>query len=92
MAKISPLTAAKKITLEQYQKLVKAIKQVLANAIKKGGTSFRDYVDSKGNKGFFQLTLQVYGRNNQPCTNCKKPLKQIRQGQRATVYCPHCQK
>ncbi|MDO6805505.1 zinc finger domain-containing protein, partial [Wenyingzhuangia sp. 1_MG-2023] len=61
-------------------------------AIEQGGTTLRDFVNSDGNPGYFAQQLQVYGRGGKPCRVCETTLKEIRQGQRATVYCPLCQR
>jgi formamidopyrimidine-DNA glycosylase len=91
MAGIRPTKAASKINLAAYKKLVSAIKKVLKAAIKQGGTTLKDFVSSDGSKGYFKTYLQVYGRGGLPCVNCKKNLKEIRLGQRSTVYCTACQ-
>jgi formamidopyrimidine-DNA glycosylase len=67
------------------------IKQVLANAIKSGGTTLRDFVGGDGKPGYFKQQLHVYGRGGEACTRCNSALIEIRQGQRTTVYCPRCQ-
>jgi len=90
--KIHPTVPAKQISYDACISLVKHIKKVLAYAIKHGGTTIRDYIDSEGNEGGFQNKLKVYGRQNQPCLVCGNKLVQIRLGQRATVFCEHCQK
>ncbi|EKE01751.1 MAG: formamidopyrimidine-DNA glycosylase [uncultured bacterium] len=90
-AKINPLCKASSVSLERYQLLTKKIKAILRYAIKHGGTTLRDYSDSRGQKGSFQNKLKVYGRQGQLCVNCKTKLKQIRLGQRSTVFCPSCQ-
>lgn len=91
-AKINPLKAANKISAAAYNLLVKEIKKVLAKAIKKGGTTLRDFMSADNKPGYFQLRLKVYGRGNLSCVNCETLLKEIRLGQRSTVYCPTCQK
>lgn len=91
-AKIHPLSPANQISYDACIFLVKHIKKVLVRAIKYGGTSIRDYVDSEGNEGAFQNKLKVYGRQNQPCFVCGTKLTLMRIGQRATVFCEHCQK
>ena len=52
---------------------------------------YGDYVNSNGNSGYFQLQHLVYDRAEQPCRTCGSPIRQTRQGQRSTFYCPHCQ-
>ncbi len=88
---INPKRAASKISYRRYQILVKEIKQVLAASIKQGGTTLRDFTRENGQPGYFQQTLSVYGKHNQPCPLCNRPIRMIRQQQRATYYCPHCQ-
>ncbi len=91
-AGILPKKAAGKISLPQYQKLAAEVKKVLKAAIKKGGTTLRDFTASDGKQGYFKLKLKVYGRGGQPCVTCGTTLKASRLGQRGTVYCPRCQK
>jgi formamidopyrimidine-DNA glycosylase len=88
---ILPSRQAGSISKARYAKLVKAIKQVLAKAIASGGTTLRDFVGGDGKPGYFKQQLHVYGRGGEPCTACKAPLTEIRQGQRSTVYCRKCQ-
>lgn len=91
-AGINPRKAAGKLAKKNYQKLVKSIKKVLAASIKQGGTTLRDFLNSDGQPGYFINHLKVYDRAGLPCVKCKTKLKEIRQGQRSTVYCPKCQK
>lgn len=92
LAGINPKRKAGAISKTRYKKLVLCIKQVLERAIDVGGTTLRDFTDSNGNPGYFSQSLQVYGRKGLPCNDCKEILKEIRQGQRSTVYCPKCQR
>jgi formamidopyrimidine-DNA glycosylase len=88
---INPRRAAGHIGRERYQRLADTIRAVLGEAIEKGGTTLRDFVNEAGNPGYFQQTLTVYGREGLPCILCGDPIRSIRQGQRATFYCPRCQ-
>ena len=90
-SKIHPLKAAGKISLARYELLTKAIKDVLQDAVQRGGTTLRDFTDENGNPGYFQQELQAYGRGGQPCYICSTPLRSIKIGQRTTTYCTHCQ-
>ena len=90
-AGIHPRRAAGKVTRAQYVLLAQAIKTVLQAAIKAGGTTLRDFTRSDGNPGYFRLSLQVYGRDGQPCPTCGKPITQAVIAQRASYYCTHCQ-
>lgn len=92
MSHINPQKPAGKLTREQYQKLARAIKSILQSAIKKGGTTLKDFKKPSGKPGYFSIALQVYGRTGKPCMRCKSKLKSIRLGQRNTVFCPNCQK
>lgn len=92
MAGISPKKEAGAISRQRYERLVAAIKEVIANAINVGGTTLRDFVGSDGKPGYFKQSLQAYGRAGQPCRQCQTPLTEIRIAQRSTVYCRKCQR
>ncbi|QNP39475.1 bifunctional DNA-formamidopyrimidine glycosylase/DNA-(apurinic or apyrimidinic site) lyase [Lysobacter solisilvae (ex Woo and Kim 2020)] len=91
-AGISPLRAAGKVSRDRYALLAAAVKRILAYAIERGGTTLRDYINPDGQPGYFELELSAYGRGGEPCPRCGRALKQAAIGQRATVWCPHCQK
>jgi len=91
MAGIHPSRAAGRISIRRYQTLVGAIRQVLTEAIAQGGTTLRDFSNSDGKPGYFSQSLRVYGRTGQGCTACGQPIKHLRQGQRSSYYCGHCQ-
>lgn len=91
-AGISPRRKSGSVTRAQYEALVVEIKAVLTRAIKSGGTTLRDFVGSDGTPGYFVQELQVYGRGGEQCTRCRSKLREFRQGQRASVYCPKCQR
>ncbi|MBC5763099.1 bifunctional DNA-formamidopyrimidine glycosylase/DNA-(apurinic or apyrimidinic site) lyase [Ramlibacter albus] len=92
LAGIRPTLRASRISAPRAAKLHKAIKEVLAKAVEKGGSTLRDFSNAQGQGGYFQLEAMVYDREGQPCRACGTPIKRIVQGQRATYYCPHCQK
>jgi formamidopyrimidine-DNA glycosylase len=91
-ARIKPTKAAGKVSAKQYLMLVDEIKTVLKRSIAQGGTTLKDFVGGDGKPGYFVQQLNVYGRKGQPCVNCAKLLKEIRQSQRSSVYCTQCQK
>lgn len=91
MAGIRPTRMASNISKARLAYFVECIKMVLASAIKQGGTTLRDFVGGDGKPGYFKQELAVYGRAGKPCRQCGGELKEIRQGQRSTVYCPDCQ-
>lgn len=90
-AAILPNRPAYQVTLAEYETLCSEIKNVLIKAITAGGTTLKDFVDSHGNPGYFAQELMVYGRNQEPCFQCKTPLSKLIQSGRSTVYCTHCQ-
>src|SRR5690606_6498948 len=92
LAGIHPARAAGRIARGRYAALAEAVKQVLAHAIDRGGTTLRDFLAPDGAPGYFEQQLLVYGREGQPCRSCGTRLRGSRLGQRATVYCPRCQR
>ena len=91
-AGIRPQLAAGKLSRERCARLVEAIRATLTEAIEKGGSTLRNFVDSDGKPGYFQQHYRVYGRGGEPCRACGTPIKQLRQGQRSSFYCPKCQR
>ena len=91
-AGIRPTRAANRVSLRRLELLVDAVRSTLSAAIDKGGSTLRDYVDSRGEPGYFQLDYHAYGRAGLPCRRCATPLRSIRQGGRATTYCHQCQR
>ena len=91
-AGISPLRAAGKVSRERYAALADAVKAILLHAIARGGTTLRDFISPDGAPGYFEQELLAYGRGGQPCPRCGRALKQASIGQRATVWCGHCQR
>jgi formamidopyrimidine-DNA glycosylase len=89
---IRPDRAAGTISKQRYDRLAKNIKDVLAAAIHQGGTTLRDFVNSDGQPGYFQQSLDVYGRGGESCHQCGTTLKEMRLGQRSSVFCPSCQR
>jgi len=90
-AGIHPKRAANNISKKRLKKLIVAIKEILAKAIEQGGTTLKDFVNSEGKPGYFQQTLNVYGRANKLCNTCSTPIKQITIAQRSSFYCHRCQ-
>lgn len=91
MARINPRRAAGRIALHRYELLVAAIKEVLASAIRAGGTTLRDFYGGDGEAGYFGQQLEAYGREDEACRRCNTPITAIVQGQRSTFYCKNCQ-
>lgn len=92
MAGIHPKRSAGRISRARMVRLVDAIREILTAAILMGGTTLRDFVNSDGKPGYFAQSLNVYGRGGEPCRQCGDTLREIRLGQRSTVYCAKCQR
>jgi len=91
-AGISPLRAAGSVSRERYRRLAAAVKAILGHAITRGGTTLRDFISPDGAPGYFEQELAVYGREGEPCRQCGRPLRHALIGQRASVWCAHCQR
>lgn len=92
MAGIDPRSRADSISRPRCERLAASVRQVLNNALLAGGSTLRDFKDSHGVAGSFQLQAQVYGREGEPCRHCGAAIKRIVQGQRSTYFCPKCQR
>lgn len=91
MAGIRPSRPANRISQVRYNALAEAIKVVLARSIESGGTTLRDFVNGKGEPGYFQQALQVYGRDGCVCNSCNtRIISKVISG-RNSYYCPFCQ-
>lgn len=90
-AGIRPRRSAGCLTRAELERLRVALKMVLEQAIRLGGSSVSDYVDAEGMRGFFQLEHCVYLRTGLPCRQCKTPIRRIILAGRGTHFCPQCQ-
>lgn len=90
-ARIHPKRAAGRIALRRMESLVDAIKAVLTESIRLGGTTLRDFYNGDGKPGYFRTELKCYGREGEPCVRCQAPIRQVVLGQRSTFYCVNCQ-
>lgn len=91
-AGIHPKLPANKLTKPKADRLVKCIREVLTESITQGGTTLRDFLNSDGEPGYFSQRLFVYGRKGEPCRICGTPISHTVLAQRATYWCPDCQK
>jgi len=91
-ARLNPQKQSNKLTRQEIQAMYNAIHTVLNEAIVHRGTSIRNYRDIYGRKGNFLTRLKVYGRQDQPCRECRSPVKRISQSRRSTFFCEQCQK
>ena len=92
LAGVHPLVKAGRLSRSRWQKIHRAIRQVLQEAITAGGTTLSDFRDSDGSSGYFQTMLRVYGRKGEPCPACQRPVRSQVLAGRSTFYCPACQK
>ena len=91
-AGIMPERLALTLKAEEIKKLFIATNVLIKNAIKHRGTTFSNYVDSKGKRGNYSRFLKVYGRKNEKCYKCGTLITRIKLAGRGTHYCAHCQK
>lgn len=92
LAGIRPTTRASRLSRARAARLRETVREVLALAVKKGGSTLRDFSNAKGESGYYQGEAMVYGREGEACRTCGTVIKAIRQGQRSTFFCPVCQK
>ena len=91
-AGINPKLAARRLGPARCERLANAVREVLAEAIRVGGSTLRDFIGAEGAEGYFMLEAGVYDRAGQPCRACGTRIRRLLQGQRATYYCPRCQR
>lgn len=91
-SRLSPTRNAFTITGKKAARLVHSIKKILTEAISVGGSTLRDHLSPDGERGYFQHSFKVYGREGAPCFVCKKPVQKIIQSGRSTFFCPNCQR
>ena len=91
-ARIHPRRSVGRISGARWHRLAQEVRQTLADAIAQGGTTLNDFTDARGSAGYFRLSLEVYGREGQPCSRCQRPIRRTVQSGRSTFYCPGCQR
>ena len=94
LSKINPLISAKNLKKNQCKNIVLNSRKILQNAIRKGGSTIRDFKNTKGDQGNFQKEFKVYGRDKQNCKrfSCSGTINKISQSNRSTFLCEICQK
>jgi formamidopyrimidine-DNA glycosylase len=92
LAGIHPARAAGKVSRERYDTLAARVKEVLEHAIRRGGTTLRDFLGTDGAPGYFRLDLRAYEREGAACRACGSTIRRTVIGQRASYYCPRCQR
>ncbi|NEX00249.1 zinc finger domain-containing protein, partial [Rhodopseudomonas sp. BR0G17] len=90
--KASTLANRKEEPTDRAVRLTEAIREVLGEAIKAGGSSLRDHRQTSGELGYFQHSFKVYDREGEPCPTCGGTVQRFVQNGRSTFWCPNCQK
>ncbi len=90
-AAVRPRRRAGRLTRAECARIVAAMRAVLAEAIRDGGSSIADYRDGFGRPGAFQAAHRVYARAREPCPRCRTPVRACRVAGRSSFYCPRCQ-
>lgn len=91
-AGVHPARSVARISAGRWDRLASAAVTVLERAIAEGGTTLNDFTDGDGRSGYFQVSLEAYGREGEPCRRCGRAVRRIVQAGRSTFYCPGCQR
>jgi formamidopyrimidine-DNA glycosylase len=91
-AAVRPTRRSARLNRAEIERIARVVPEVLGEAIEDRGTTFRNYLDSRGEPGRFAAKLLVYGRQGEPCVKCGSPIRRVVVGQRASFYCPKCQR
>ena len=92
-AGIHPRRSVARIARRRFDRLAASVRAVLGEAIEQGGTTLNDFADGEGNSGYFQVSLDVYGREGEACpAGCGSRIRRVTISNRSTYYCPRCQR
>jgi formamidopyrimidine-DNA glycosylase len=91
-AGLNPRRQARRIGRAGWERLTAALRAVLRESIRAGGTTVRDFLNAEGEAGSYAVALRVYDREGEPCGRCGAAIRRIVQGGRGTFYCPRCQR
>lgn len=90
-ANIAPFAPCHTLSKKRLERLIAHCKAVLEEGIQQGGTTLKDFTHVDGKAGYFQQTLAVYARANQPCVHCGTRIQSMIIAGRNSAFCPHCQ-
>jgi formamidopyrimidine-DNA glycosylase len=91
-AAIHPERISKKLSEPEISRLLDSVAIVMQEALKQGGTSFDDlYINVNGESGYFDVELEAYGQEDEPCSRCGTQIRRITFGHRSSHFCPTCQ-
>jgi formamidopyrimidine-DNA glycosylase len=91
-AEVHPLAIASRLSKPRVARVHQAMREILTLAIEHGGSSISDYVNAAGERGWFQMLHNAYGREGEPCLRCGGLIQRILVAQRGTHFCAQCQK
>jgi formamidopyrimidine-DNA glycosylase len=92
-AKIHPERICSDLSIKKINLLIDSAREIMARALESGGTSFDDlYINVNGESGYFEVQLEVYGCEGEPCSRCHRLIKRISFANRSSHFCPYCQK
>lgn len=92
-AKIHPERICNELSVKKINLLIDSARTIMARALESGGTSFDDlYINVNGESGYFEVQLEVYGCEGEPCSRCSRLIKRISFANRSSHFCPYCQK
>jgi len=92
-AKLHYARATETMRRPETTRLLEGVRSVMASALDQGGTSFDSlYVNVNGESGYFDRSLAVYGRRDEPCPRCGTPIRRELFMNRSSFFCPHCQR
>ena len=92
LAKIHPERRADKLSEEEIRRILTSVKKVMTSALNQGGTSFDElYINVNGESGYFDVELEAYGQEGEPCSRCGYEIRRITFGNRSSHFCSHCQ-
>ena len=89
---IHPERLANTLKRSEIEDLLSSVKEVMSAALKQGGTSFDDlYINVNGESGYFDVELEAYAQDGEPCSRCGTEIRRIAFGNRSSHFCPRCQ-
>ena len=92
LARIHPERIAEKLSIGEVERILDAVEKVMSEALQQGGTSFDDlYINVNGESGYFDVELEAYGQEGEPCSRCGSEIRRITFGNRSSHFCPRCQ-
>ena len=92
LAAIHPERLANTLKRNEVEALLSSVKEVMSAALKQGGTSFDDlYINVNGESGYFDVELEAYAQDGEPCSRCGTEIRRIAFGNRSSHFCPRCQ-